>query len=179
MEVLFNWLLSFWNELWPCNRVQPWQSGLLVICGRWTKELKPGVYIRVPLLMQIETTDVVEQIIDLPNQILQTTDEVVLMVSGALQYHIDSIEKYYRNVQDPDKSLQALAQLEIASFIVHAPSDEVTTQTIEDDVAAVIRDKAVDWGIAVTRVGVTHLAPADAHYLTGDNTVGSVFFTQG
>ena len=176
MEVFFQWIIRFWNELWPFNRVMPWQAGLLVTAGKWTRKLKPGVYLRVPLLMQIDAIDTVEQIVDLPNQVLATTDEKVLVISGAVQYHIDDIKKYFLEVQDPDESLQALAMLEIASFVAHASSDEVTPQTIEDDIAAIVADKARLWGIEISRLGVTHLSEANALYVTGDNTVGAAFF---
>ena len=175
MDVLWQFLINFWNELTPFTRVQPWQAGLYILAGRWTKSVGPGVWPCLPLLLRMETLDVVEQIVDLPNQILQTSDNGALVVSGAVQYHIYDIKKYYLNVQDPDDSLQALAMLEIASFIVHSSTDEITTQTIEDDVAQVVIDKARDWGIEITRLGVTHLAEAQPLYVTGDNTVGSAF----
>lgn len=174
MEPLFNFLVNFFWQLWPFSRVQPWQHGLLIVAGRWTKSLGPGIYPRIPLLMEIETLDTVEQIIDLPNQALQTTDGRTMVVSGALRYHIDDIKAYYLNVQDPDDSLRALVQLEIADFILHANADELTNETIEEDVRDIVRDKAVEWGVAVTRVGVTHLAEAVCQYVTGDNTVGAV-----
>jgi regulator of protease activity HflC (stomatin/prohibitin superfamily) len=149
MDVLWQFFINFWNELNPVTRVQPWQAGLYILAGRWTKAVGPGVWPCLPLLLRMETLDVVEQIVDLPNQILQTCDNGSLIVSGAIQYRIADIQKYYLKVQDPDESLQALAMLEIASFIGHANSDEVTIQTIE--------------------------AEAQAMYLTGDNTVGSAF----
>ena len=179
MEVFFQWIIGFWVELWPFNRIQPWELGLLVICGKWTKPLGPGVYFRVPLLMEIHSVECKEQFVDLTNQPLQTLDEKRFAVSGALGYEIVDIKKLFTKVQDFDKSLQTYTCGEIAAFITNSDSQDVTAAAIIEEVDGMIRNKALHWGIEVTEFFLTAFVETETHFLTGDGTVGNTVLIAG
>jgi regulator of protease activity HflC (stomatin/prohibitin superfamily) len=131
-------------------------------------------------LVEVETIDVKEQVIDLPNQILKTADGITIGISGAISYEIVDVKKLYLNVQDHEESMQVQALMEIADYVGTAnfDQDELSNEELERQVLPVVTEKAAKWGINVLDVGITHLAETGSYFMFGDETVGGTILAE-
>jgi regulator of protease activity HflC (stomatin/prohibitin superfamily) len=170
MNVLFQFLIGFFWELWPFAKVEPWEQGVGVFWGKYCTRKEPGIYLRYPLIETVETLDVVTQVVDLGNQVVHSADDTPWAVSGTIEYRIADVVTLYKNVQDHDEAMQTVAMIELASFIGAATDDEITAGTLESEALPAVQHRAERWGIEVDRVAITHLAECRPYYILSDGS---------
>lgn len=118
---LFNWLakaLTWWVT------VMPWEQGLRIRFGNRIKLLKPGIYIKVPIIdgVYVQTTRL--RIIALPIQTVSTLDAKTITVAATGGYAISDIQKLYNNLYHPE--------ITISSFIMGLIADYVAAHNLID-----------------------------------------------
>jgi len=154
---LFEYILNFFPRI---HVIYPNERGVRIRFGKYVKVLEPGWRIYWPLITDIQKLEVVVQIIDLPVQSLLTKDGKLLAISGAIEYIIVDVEKALLNVQDFDKSLPTLGMGLISEYV-----DDCTLSQCRDwdklkkPILRMLRTRAKDWGIQVTRLYKTDLVP--------------------
>lgn len=151
---LINWLLnlSFFSI------VREDEAGVFLRGGRFKRKLQAGFYWKLPLYDTIETITITEQTIDLPNQSIETADNVAMAVSGTLRYTVSNVKKAILKVRDYDESLQNIGMKTIAGFVARVNRKDLKFGQLEEEVEDELRLDAKDWGLDVIEFNITDLA---------------------
>lgn len=162
MQALLDFVLSFVDRLWPWTDVDPWEEGLRVrtfpFLRQRTKKVKPGAVFTIPWFDSIVTVNVKRQIVDLPNQDVETRDRISMKISGSMVYSIRHVERVWLDTQDHDEALQLLAMEAIADYVNRHVYDDITIENLRESVKPEVRREAWKWGCEVESIGITHLS---------------------
>ena len=157
MEALLNWLLGIWEELVPWEIIAPWDEGIRVRFGKYIKVLKPGMHLSLPWIDEIQTINVKLQAVNIPNQNVWTLQRESVTVSGAVEYRITDIKKCFVDVQDHDESLIEVTQGLIAEYVGSVMTEELSVESIMENVIGPLSVEGERWGVEVTRLYISDL----------------------
>ncbi len=171
-----NWLsqLIEWLFCWVPRimLVGPDEEGVRETLGRRWKRLKPGWYLWWPPIQRVIRIVVTPQVVNLPGQSAYTTDNVSIVISGALQYRIDDGAKVLLEVQDYDESLRALSLGIITAYVNSKTLREcMDIDSLCNEILKGIRKASAGWGIKIMRVLITDLAPVQSFRIIGNSNV--------
>lgn len=138
--------------------VFPNEGGVFLRGGKYKKTLAEGFYWKWPVYDTVQTLDITTQVINLPNQSITTMDECEVAVSGAIEYSIYDARKALLCVQDYDTSLQNTAMISIAHYLNRKTYKEsIKIAALEAEVSRALKKKVEDWGLCITKFGITDL----------------------
>lgn len=125
--------------------------------GIKVSELKPGWYIWLPLIQNIETIRCKTQIVDLRSQSVWTSDRQDMTISGAIRYRVKSAQKALCEVYDYDQNVQAAALGIIQQYVREHELGDLNTQQIEAEVLKGVREASAGWGLFIEKVYITDI----------------------
>lgn len=105
MSVFFEFVFGILSRMRFVMVVPPPERGVRVRLGTRVREIGPGVHFIVPWVDEVETLNVMPQVIDLPDQSLDTQDGTSVIVSGSVEYEITDVQKALLEIQDFESSL--------------------------------------------------------------------------
>jgi len=120
-------------------------------------ELKPGWYIWLPLIQNIETIRCKTQIVDLRSQSVWTSDRQDMTISGAIRYRVRSAQKALCEVYNYDQNVQAVALGIIQQYVREHELENLNTQQIEAEVLKGVREASAGWGLFIEKVYITDI----------------------
>ncbi len=136
--------------------IQPDEAGIRVTLGTREKILPPGWYFFWPLIQDVPFATVTTQVIDLRPQSVFIKSGRNLTVSGIIKYKVVDIRKAMLDVQDYDRSLQALSLGVLLSILSITPDvEELSPSEIGEQVLRGIREEAVGWGLKIQKVYIS------------------------
>ena len=141
--------------------LSPDEAGVRVTLGTRVKVLDPGFYFHWPIIQTILYTTVTTQVKDLRSQSIPSKGGRDLILSGAIKYKIVDIRKAMLEVQDYDRSLEALSLGVLLAVASTMTEDElIDTERLGDEILKKIREEASGWGLKLQRVYITDLGRA-------------------
>lgn len=161
LQYLFN-AVKFWII------VQPWEQGLRVRFGRFVKQLKGGLYFRIPYIDSLYIQSVQLRVIQLPMQTLTSKDLKTITINGVIGYSICDVEKLYKTLYHPEFTLSNLAMSELAEFIYHNCLADIKPKAIEMAVSKKLH--AGDYGIKIKYFRLTSFAVVRTYRLIQDQS---------
>ena len=148
--------------------VQPAQAGVVTQFGKHVATTGPGPHWHLPYPIQaVERVDV-EQIrtARLTDQQILTQDENIVDIDLAVQYNINSAEKYLFNVRSPDQTLEQVVESALREVIGSTGLESVLTtgrdvvwNTTSEELQTVL--DSYDAGINVTAVNLERAQPPE------------------
>jgi regulator of protease activity HflC (stomatin/prohibitin superfamily) len=159
VQAVFDFIRQILETIRPWQLVHPWEGGVRTRLGKRFRPIHPGVWLSIPLIDHFLIVDVKPQVVNLPNQSVETRDYKVRAVSGAVYYHIVNAEKALVEVQDIDSSLQSLALGVIADYVGTHNAEDCTVDKLKDEITRALRLEASGWGLKIRRVFITDSAP--------------------
>lgn len=169
MQAFVDLLRSFFQSLQMWVIINPWERGLRTRLGKHIKVLQPGIHIMLPIIDETLTLTITPQIINLPNQSVNTSDSVAVAISGAVEYGIIDVRRAMLNVQDFDESLQNLAMGITAHFVAEREYHECELIDLEEQICAGIREACESWGLDVRRVYLTDFVEHKVYRVMSDD----------
>ncbi len=138
--------------------LSPDEAGVRVTLGTRVKVLGPGFYFHWGIIQQILYTTVTTQVKDIRSQSVLSGDGREMTVSGAIKYKVSDIRKAMLEIQDYDRSLEALS-LGVLLETVSSLSEEELRDTgyLGDLVLKKIREEASGWGLRLQKMYITDL----------------------
>jgi regulator of protease activity HflC (stomatin/prohibitin superfamily) len=133
--------------------------------GRYHRKLKPGLNFIVPVVDQVVMEDTTrEQILDIPEQNVITSDNVYLKVDGVVNWRITDMEKSYYKIDDISVALKNLTTVELRANIADRPLSETISSRSEMNNALlqILNQTTVDWGVQIIRVDIQSITPPDS-----------------
>jgi len=155
LNKLFDWILQ-----WLPTRelLGPNEGGVRITCiphlYKSIRVLDMGCWWYWPIIQNIQKQVIVTQVLNLPEQALNTIDNKVVVTQWAIQYYVRAreVDKALLNVEDVDEVLAVLAMKAIAGYIRKKKLIECSEQDIEDEIVKATKEEIGKWGLQLQKI---------------------------
>jgi regulator of protease activity HflC (stomatin/prohibitin superfamily) len=130
--------------------------------GRYTRTLNPGLNIIVPFFDRIgRKINVMEQVIDVPQQEVITKDNATVTVDGIAFFHVFDAAKASYEVAFLDQAITKLTMTNIRSVMGAMDLDQMLSHRdeINERLLRVVDAAVSPWGIKVNRIEIKDIVP--------------------
>ena len=130
--------------------------------GRYTKTLKPGLNLIVPFFDRIgRKMNIMEQVIDIPQQEVITKDNASVTVDGVAFFQVFDAAKASYEVADLERAITTLTMTNIRSVVGSMDLDNTLSHRddINERLLRVVDAAVSPWGLKVNRIEIKDIIP--------------------
>jgi regulator of protease activity HflC (stomatin/prohibitin superfamily) len=130
--------------------------------GRYTRTLAPGLNLIVPFFDRIgRKMNMMEQVIDIPQQEVITKDNATVTVDGVAFFQVFDAAKASYEVADLQRAIETLNMTNIRSVMGSMDLDQVLSHRdeINEKLLRVVDAAVSPWGVKVNRIEIRDIVP--------------------
>lgn len=151
-------LLDSIQFLWPVGRIQPWERGLYIVCGRWVWEVGPGIYPLLPWFVEVRAENAVLALISTPRQDITLTDGKMLTFASTANVKVTNLRKAYLDVERYHETAQENIAAVLAEKLAEVDAARVTADKrgrLLSDLKRWVNDETQIYGVTVEKLRFT------------------------
>lgn len=168
-----NFIRDAWDILWSilgwfqiCTFIDPWEEGILVRRGKFSRIVGPGIAWHLPLEIDtITTMNVKQDSMELDEQVLTTYDDRKIVISVNLLWSIFDIKKCMIDVEDASETLSDIALGYVHELVEETEWDEIRTKAFRSELKKRIQKQARKFGITASTVKIANIAETRVYRL--------------
>lgn len=147
-------------------KVEAFETGLMVVEGRFEKILAPGNYIywKNSTVIQVLKTDMRQLSMEIVGQEILTKDKAQLRINFSIQYKVTDAIKALLENKEFEKQLYVIIQLGLREFVGKMTFDELmeNKEKISEGILRISAEKAKYLGVQLLNCGVKDIVlPGD------------------
>lgn len=171
LDRLVDVLIQVWGEFWPLVVIQPYEEAVLTRAGKFRKVLKPGWYLKIPLIDVVLNDHVTSRTHHIGGQAATTKDGREIGYDAIITFGIADIEKATLKVTDVKDAIVDTCTGVIATALSEAAYDDVVHGRLNDELLRLCRVRGRRWGIDITDVQLAGICRVRNIRLSGERSV--------
>ena len=136
------------------RQINQYERGILFKFGMFSKILKPGWHVILPIIHSYKKVDIRTKAVDVPEQEAITRDNVSIRINAVLYYNIFDASKSILAVQNFNYAVSQLAQTTMRNIVGSVSLDELLTERekLSSEICNIVDKETDPWGIKVENV---------------------------
>lgn len=136
--------------------VPQYKEGVLLTFGRYTKDVKPGLNIIIPIVHSLITVDKRITTVDIPKQEVMTRDNVPVAVNAVVYFRVQNTKDAILEIQNYTYAVAQYAQTALRDVIGGISLDTllVERESISKDIKELVDKETDKWGVDITAIKI-------------------------
>ena len=153
-------IVIVWILLISIKQIDEYQRGILFSFGKFSRILKPGWHIVLPIINRVVKVDIRTKTVDVPEQEAITRDNVSIRINAVLYYKIFDASKAVISVENYNDAVSQLAQTTMRNIVGSVTLDELLSERdkLSTQICQIVDEATDPWGIKVENVELKDIA---------------------
>ncbi len=136
--------------------VQQYESALVFTLGRYTRTLRPGLNLIIPVIEWTRSVDMRVLTRDIPKQQVITKDNVPVTINGVVYFRVLRSDMAILEVQDYNYALTQYAQAALRDVVGGMTFDDLLAerQKIGEEIEKIVAKETSNWGLEVGSIKI-------------------------
>jgi len=151
-------ILDAIQYIWPFRLVREWERANFYVCGRYWREVGPGVYPVVPWFMDVHAASVAPGIVSTHRQDITLADGTMLSFSASAWAQVTSMNLAVNRVDDYTQTVREIVEAVLADKFAAVDVERLATDKrarLLSDCRRWIQDECAPFGIEVSKLRLT------------------------
>ena len=148
-------IVIVWILLISIKQIDEYQRGILFSFGKFSRILKPGWHIVLPIINRVVKVDIRTKTVDVPEQEAITRDNVSIRINAVLY-----ASKAVISVENYNYAVSQLAQTTMRNVVGSVTLDELLSERdkLSTQICQIVDEATDPWGIKVENVELKDIA---------------------
>ena len=136
--------------------IYEFERGVLFTLGKYSRIMKPGLNIIIPIIQSMRKVDTRIKTVDIPKQEVMTRDNVPVSINAVVYMRVIDPEKAVLKIQNYVYAVSQYGQTALRDVIGNKELDAVLTEriAIAEEIKKLVDKETDEWGIDITAIKV-------------------------